>query len=318
MRYIRTTVYFTVFALLVGCSTNMLEGTVEGIRVTVVAADGPTPVYDVKVTVKGETEDFYAGKRSSVDGTVSFNGMPDGDYSLDAESKNGILIGKMRINVDEGRSADGLYFQLNTKNDGARILMVNGTYDRVGDTMERLGYLYTTIDAEDLADPDTFATADALILNSGCSEGPAQDQAVIDNIRAFVEGGGRLIVSGRANDYVDAVWPNAITYVDGASGSGLQETTVSFDNGDLNSYMLGNAVTVMYRIEGFPVMTGTTGIVLASGDVKHSGGTAADAPLAVSFARGGGMVTYTNFTWFEQDNAEDAARRLLNYVIANR
>jgi len=318
MKYIRTVVYFTVFALLVGCSTNLLEGTVEGIRVTVIAADGPTPVYDAKVTVEGETEDFKAQKRSSVDGTVSFDGMPDDDYSLDAESKNGVLVGKMRVNVYDGRSADGLYFQLSTKADGACVLMVNGTYDRVGDTMERLGYLYTTVDAEDLADPDTFAAADALILNSGCGEGPAQDQAVIDNIRAFVDGGGRLIVSGRANDYVDAVWPNAITYIDGASGSGLQQTTVSFDYGDLNSYMLGNPVTVKYKVEGFPVMTGTTGIVLASGDVKHSGGTAADAPVIVSFARGEGMVTYTNFAWFEQDHAEDVARRLFNYIIANR
>jgi hypothetical protein len=318
MTYIRTAVYFTAFALLVGCSTNVLEGTVEGIRVTVVAADGPTPVYNAKITVEGETEDFNAAKRSSVDGTVSFNGMPDGDYSLEAESMSVILTGKMRVNVDEGKSADGLYFQLRTKANGACVLMVNGTYDRVGDTMERLGYLYTTVDAEDLADPDTFTAIDALILNSGCGEGPAQDQAVIDNIRSFVEGGGRLIVSGRANDYVDAAWPNAITYIDGASGSGQQQTTVSFDYGDLSSYMLGNAVTVKYKIEGFPVMTGTTGIVLASGDVKYSGGTAADAPLAVSFARGDGMVTYTNFTWFEQDHAEDAARRLFNYVIANR
>ncbi|UCE26623.1 MAG: carboxypeptidase regulatory-like domain-containing protein [Candidatus Coatesbacteria bacterium] len=318
MKYIKIGIYVAAFALLVGCSTDLLEGTVEGIRVTVVAGDGPTPVYNANITVKGETENFNAQKRSSVDGTVSFGGIPDGDYSLAAESASGVIIGNMRVNVYDGRSADGLYFQLSTKADGARVLMVDGTYDRVGDTMERLGYLYTTVDAADLTDPNTFAAADVLILNSGCDENPAEDQAVVDNLRDFVNGGGRLIVSGRANDYIDAVWSNAITYIDGATGNGLQKTTVSFDNGDLNSYMLGNDITVKYDIEGFPVMTGTTGVVLASGDVKHSGGTAAGAPVAVSFARGSGMVTYTNFAWFEQDDAEDAARRLLNYIIANR
>jgi hypothetical protein len=314
----RIRIFPLVFVFLVGCSTNVFEGTVEGIRVMLVSADGPTPVYDAKVSVEGETEYFSGEKRSSVDGTVSFTGLPDDDYGLDAESKNGVLVGKMRVRVEDGRSPDGLYFKLKTRADGARVMMVNGTYDRTGDTMERLGYLYTTIDADELVDPDTLAAVDTLILNSGCPEGPAQDQAVIDNLRDFVEGGGRLIVSGRANDYIDAVWPNAITYIDGASGNGLQQTTISFDYGDLNSYMLGNAMDIKYKIEGFPIMAGTTGLVLASGDVKHSGGTAVDAPLAVSFARGSGMVTFTNFAWFEQDEAEKAARRFFNYVMANR
>jgi hypothetical protein len=318
MKYIRLAAIITVFVCLIGCSTNPLEGTVEGIRITLVAADGPTPVYYAKVTAEGETEPFSAETRSLVDGTVEFSGMPDDIYSLNAESRSGVLIGKKRIMVEDGRSPDGLYFQVNTRADGARVLMVNGTYDRIGDTMERLGYLYTTVDAEDLADPDTFASADALLLNSGCDEGSIQDQAVVNNLRAFVEGGGRLIVSGRANDYMTAVWPDAVTYMDGATGNGQQTITVSFDHDDLNSYMLGNAIDIKYKVGGFPIITGTTGVVLASGDVKHSGGTAVDVPLVVSFARGSGMVTYTNFAWFEQDHAEDAAGRLYNYVLANR
>jgi hypothetical protein len=318
MRYIRLTAIAAVFVFLIGFTSNLLEGSVEGIRVTLVAADGPTPVYYAKVTLAGETEPFTTETRSLVDGTVAFSGMPDDIYGLNAESKSGVLVGKKRIKVEDGRSPDGLYFQVNTRADGARVFTVNGTYDRIGDTMERLGYLYTTIDAGDLADAETLASADALILNSGCDIGPAQDPAVVNNLRAFVEGGGRLVVSGRANDYVTAVWPNAITYVDGVTGNSLQQTTISFGHGDLNSYMLGNSIEIKYKVGGFPVIAATTGVVLASGDVKHSGGTAVDAPVAVSFARGSGMVTYTNFAWFEQDHAKDAAGRLYNYVLANR
>lgn len=318
MRYIKLTVIAVVFVFLIGCTSNLLEGSVEGIRVTLVAADGPTPVYYAKVTLTGETESYTAETRSLVDGTVAFSGIPDDIYGLNAESKSGVLTGKKRIEVENGRSADGLYFQVNTRADGARVFMVNGTYDRIGDTMERLGYLYTTIDAGDLADPETLASADALILNSGCDVGPAQDPAAVNNLRAFVEGGGRLVVTGRADDYVTAVWPNAITYMDGVTGNSLQQTTISFDYGDLNSYMLGNLIDIKYKVGGFPIIAATTGIVLASGDVKHSGGTAVDAPVAVSFARGSGMVTYTNFAWFEQDHAKDAAGRLYNYILANR
>ncbi len=319
MKCVKLLLIATVLVLFAGCSSDLYEGAVEGIKVVLTAADGPTPVYDATVKVEGETEYFSAGKRSSVDGTATFKGMPDDDYSLEAESKNGVLFGKMRVRVADGRSAGGLYFQVNTRAEGSRVAMVDGTYDRIGDTMERLGYLYATVSAGDLADPATFETTDMLILNSGCDAGPAADPAAIENIRTFVEGGGRLVVSGRANAYIDAVWPGAISYLGlDVTGVGLQETRANFDDADMKTCMLGNSIKITYKIGGFPVMTGTTGKVLASGDVAYPGGTAAGAPLAVGLSYGSGSVTYTNFAWSEQDDPGDAARRLFNYVIANR
>jgi hypothetical protein len=180
-----------------------------------------------------------------------------------------------------------------------------------------------------LRDRARMAMYDVIFIN--CGSWPEEDfpsilvdPAVRDNLRAFVEGGGRLYVTDEAYDYVEQIYPRFINYAYGGA-TGLSDTPESEDIAEIGDSLetvrgmvhdeqlrawlahLGllaadDTVQIREMISGWAVIarvdpertvTWVSGLVMWTGGV---GGTESGVqPLTVTFDRGCGRVLYTSY-----------------------
>lgn len=115
----------------------------------------------------------------------------------------------------------------------SRILVVTGAYDRVEDTLARLGMAHVSVPgvldtAEALLDPALADRADLVFVNCGARDTRRPD--VAENLRRFVGAGGSLYVSDLAYDLVEAAFPEALALAgdDGAQDAAEVGRVLSF------------------------------------------------------------------------------------------
>ena len=138
----------------------------------------------------------------------------------------------------------------------------------------------------------------------------ASDPAVIEAARAYVEGGGTLVVSDWAYELVELTWPDAISFY--GDDQELDDAQVGGDPASISAGVhddlveaLGESVSIDYNFGRWTVMEGVADHVTVhlSGDtdywVSAADGldTLEDVPMLVSFAAGAGQVIYSNFPW---------------------
>lgn len=141
------------------------------------------------------------------------------------------------------------------------------------------------------------------------------DPETLDNVCAFVESGGSLVVSDWAYDLVEHCWPDAIEFfgddlVPDAAQVGVADGDILADvAGDTLREALGDqAVSIAYDYTAWSVIesVGADTEVLLRGTVEYQPSsdqlpaTLPDVPLMVRWKPGRGQVVYTTFHWSAQ------------------
>lgn len=172
---------------------------------------------------------------------------------------------------------------------------------------------------------------DAIFINSGArgfgayvynsldsDDSVLKNQASLDQIRAWVEAGGNLVVSDWAYDLVEALWPDAIdfarddTVVDDAQCGTSERVSASVLGDEMQAALDG--VTEVELVYDYSYWTPIEAVDAATdvylrGDVTWRQSAAEgevsleDAPLLVGFDAGAGRVIFSTFHWRAQTPA---------------
>jgi hypothetical protein len=184
---------------------------------------------DVTLTVTGAcagTMPLVLKTQADAQGNYAFTDVPPGDATL--AFQKGSYKGSVVLTIVAGHETDltGMGKRCFQTTGAAKLAVVQGTADQIGDLLTDLGFEYdaysdgttkTTLDsaAHDLmADATALAAYDVLFIN--CS---ATVQAMIEgddeipgNLKAFVEAGKSLYASDWAWAYIEKAWPGAIDF----------------------------------------------------------------------------------------------------------
>ncbi len=221
------------------------------------------------------------------------------------------------------------------------VAVVTGDYDRVEEWLAELEIPFTLYDGfvagppEDaelmpryaepmppvtrlLGDPIELARYDTVFLNCGIRGTGVLDPETLDrdttllddpgyaeNLKAFVEGGGALLVSDRSYVLLEAAFPDAIDFLGtdsaleaplvGAPGT----VTAVVEDGTLREAMGVSAVEIHFEDAGWAMVSRASGVWLVA-DVFEMVGTsdltiAPHTPILVHQDIGLGNVTFTSF-----------------------
>ncbi len=109
--------------------------------------------------------------------------------------------------------------------DAVGLAVLSGTYDQVGEVLDDLGFEYEQIcgtphahraGRQLIGDLEALASYEVLFVNCGTGIDLTADQpeveALRENLRAFVAGGGSLYVSDLAASFVSTVWPGQVEF----------------------------------------------------------------------------------------------------------
>ena len=138
----------------------------------------------------------------------------------------------------------------------------------------------------------------------------------------FVDEGGYLYASDWEWEYVEAVWPDAVEFLDEDGGGPElgQSGTVTGDvlRLELADYLGSDTVDILYDLGSWAVIedVGPGTETLIEGDVDYYGGSVVDSPLMVDFEYGSGKVGYTTF--HNESQLDDQVRTVLVYFIFNQ
>ena len=205
--------------------------------------------------------------------------------------------------------------------------MVTGDFDDFDKVLEAIGALdYGMIDGTHrgqlesfLLDLPAMEAYDLIFFNGGClEEGIFYDTVdaenpvpvtVIENIQAYVEGGGRIYASDWSYDLIEQAWPDKIDFLgvdhvpDSAQLGNAQLVNSSISNEVLGLFLEDDdgEMDVLYDLPVWPpieqvgntVSTHLLGTVTyreAGVDIPIS-----SSPLIVSFNGGGGKVVFSTF-----------------------
>ncbi|OGD72492.1 MAG: hypothetical protein A2Y64_04720 [Candidatus Coatesbacteria bacterium RBG_13_66_14] len=313
-----------VFLLFTGCATTGPDGgggsfDPDHLSGYVYAADGETPVAGalVELTYYDALAADYT-TTSDTEGKFVFDlELPDGGALLEA-SRGGFHAG---VDVDIPDDFDN-DVKLDLEIDSSEIAVVPGAFDSIEEILEELGYGYTSLTDADLADWGNLDPLQMLFLNCGSDTEWAGDADVIANLERFVDEGGYLYASDWEWEYIEAVWPNAVEFLDedGAGPWWGDEGSVTGEvmRQELEDYLGSDTVNIYYDLPSWVVIeeAGPGTEVLIQGDVTYYGGSLDDSPLMVDFSYGEGKVGYTTF--HNEAQLDDAVRTVLVYFIFNQ
>jgi len=193
-----------------------------------------------------------------------------------------------------------------------RIAVVTGTYDRIEDVLDTLGFSYDVVDGYSqatsfLRNPSQLEQYDIIFFNCGMDLSWTTWQSEIGaNLRDYVENGGSVYASDWAYYVVETGWPQMNTFYgnDAVVGdafvgeSGYVTATVL--DATMVARLGSSTAQLNYDLPSWAVMeTNNQGAVLLEGTVEiwdlWNGYTSIRAPLAAELQDGDGNVIYTSF-----------------------
>jgi hypothetical protein len=318
MRVIAISIFGAVF--IAGCTTDIYETQVDGIEVKVLFPNGETPVYNASVRIENEETLQVYTTRTDISGFFARTGLSDAIYMIYVESDNGVLIGQIRVNVNLGRSAKGVELKLETRAEGTRIALVEGTYDDIHSVFADLYMPHLTYSVSDLASAGNYASLDILAIESGADlEGdPGFLPETYPNINDFVFGGGTLILSDREYTVLEELWPDKVDFANPVTtGNNNQEINCTVTPSEYVAYLRTGQYNVSYDLPNFAVVENCAGDIYFTGSYETANGPVSDVPVLMAFGYGEGRVIYSNFNWRAQLEDNEYTRRAFGYLITN-
>lgn len=219
---------------------------------------------------------------------------------------------------------------------GLEVAVVTGAYDELAPVLDAIGVTGVTIIdgqvgseiTDFLTDPASLATYDMVFFDGGHREdgvihGTGPIQAVHDNLRAYVQGGGVVFASDWAYDVVEQVWPAKVDFYgddlvpDAAQVGELGVVTADVVDSGLGGQIGVPTVDVAYDLSVWPLIDGVdpSVTVYLAGDAPYRIGfdvyTAPDVPLLVGFDDGAGRVVFTTYR-----NSANNSQAMLGVLLA--
>jgi hypothetical protein len=294
-----------------------------------------------------ESASVYAYAETGVDGSFTLAGVPEGSWRVVIEKGKFSRTAEVTVGCGDHLTLDDETTRLpRNRSEGSipSIAIGTGAFDFMQDVVAKMG-----LDEVDLYDGDglgggpslemllhdraRLTAYDVVFLNCGSlpEEGDpwgggtsiVDDTAVLENLRALVEGGGRLYVTDEAYDYVERAFPRYVEYAipggDGLSeraepedaaeiGDDLSTVRGQVHDADLAAWlsqvgaMDGDRVPIQGMIGGWAVIRRvdeTRAKVWVSGAASWGAGAPdsgrGTVPLTVTYDRGCGRVLYTSY-----------------------
>lgn len=226
------------------------------------------------------------------DGGFKFLNVPSGAATLSASK--GIFNGT-------AQATPGTPAQLKISPSAVKIGYVPGAFDRIEDVVTRLGFAPTQVQAGDLATAD-LSQYQVLLFNCGSDTSPASAPATVGKVRTWVQNGGILYTSDWADEWVTALFPGRVNFLqpnDKVGEQGVQTATIVDEalklalgkNTAQIDFNLSSYVVIDSLASGVDLLiSGPANVFLGSGNQ-----TLQNKPYAAQFAAGSGRLTYTSF-----------------------
>ncbi|WP_066441658.1 carboxypeptidase regulatory-like domain-containing protein [Chryseobacterium sp. CCH4-E10] len=195
-----------VFTLLTNCSGGedapvITENTSTAVKTgkltgKVMSQNGTKPIGGASVfTFDDQYKIYYT--TSDSEGNFSLD-APAGNRSIYIQTGNGTNFRTEISAVVKDNETVALDANQTKLNQVAKIAYVKGTYDKIEDIIQILGYTATEITNNDLANMTTIAQYDIIFLNCGSrssTTNPALYTAIDANLAIFVANGGSIYAS---------------------------------------------------------------------------------------------------------------------------
>ncbi len=194
-----------VFTLLINCTGEVTSPSdPEGPEIIktgkltgkVMSQNGTKPIGGASVfTFDDQYKIYYT--TSDADGNFSLE-APTGNHTIHIQTGNGSNFRtEISANVKENENLN-LDVSQTKLNQVAKIAYVKGSYDKIEDIIQTLGYAATEITTNDLANLTTIAQYDIIFLNCGSRinySNTALYAAIDTNLATFVANGGSIYAS---------------------------------------------------------------------------------------------------------------------------
>jgi len=211
-----------------GEGDSCFEGAASGVACT---PDG-TPIAGARVAAQSldcRGLPFAVETTTDADGTFILRRLAPGPTRLVIQS--GRFLAESTVDVPERGTAfaGGGVGKLCFEADATRIAVATGFFDHAESILTGMGFAHDRYcgrmgDAVPvvrlLQDPERLLSYDVLVLNCGSGvflrSSDDATQAMIENLRAFVQAGGSVYVSDLASDFVEIAWPGLVRFVHGS------------------------------------------------------------------------------------------------------
>lgn len=307
-----------------------------------------------------EGQAFEMSVQTDRHGEYQFDNVPAGVHDLTISI--GSFSGDHLVRVTDGQTTDLTLavekICLDASN--VRIAVIQGAYDRVEQLLGNLGLTYDIKGHDDggallfpnprearefLSDLRAMQQYDIIFINCGLlwnNLGSGARPAIVNNLRAYVNGGGSLYASDWAHHFVESTFPEMVDFYgndantsEALNGFAPQTIPASVVSTDLEA-RLGRTQTsiefphnparnILNNNWAVAEGAGSGALVHLQGDVKlcanrsscnSAGATVPNAPLLVSYVTpGGGTVFFTSFHNESQDGISHDMEEILKFLI---
>jgi len=324
----------------------------------------------VSATGDPPAEDYLAFDYSEADGSFALTEVPVGTQTF--KVLKGAFTLEFEYEVVEGDNElpDETTTLPSTTADGGtvdQLVVVTGDFDRIENVLAKIGLgevdgtgelvpgteEFTLVDGNEtlddgdyanfldfMDDPANYADARTIFLNCGNAHEADffADPDMANDLKAWVEGGGRLYASDRSYDFVEQLFPAAVDFYGGADG--LSDTAEEVDAAELGNAMLAvdaeildaallawlqalevtnedDTITIEGWLDSWAAIEDLAAETLAWVEAPVMVESAASTrTVAVTFATGDGTVFFTSCHTEETPTVELTPQdRLLQYFV---
>lgn len=266
---------------------------------------------------------------SDSNGDWQLTGIPPGNYVVHVQA--GVFGTSHHVTLESGSAATIPAGDCPLLESETRIAVVQGSFDDVGTVLLDVGIpaeQITTYDgfswtAELFGNLDVLRTFDIVFINCGASEFEyTSDPSMQQNLRTYLEEGGRLYASDWAYDIVEVAYPSFIDfYGDDLTRDTAQEGTEQVQPGtiidaDLAAALGTSNVTLNYPLGAWAMVQGATAdvkVYIRGNSDSFLGDTLTNVPHTMSFRIGNGRVTYSSF--HQEPGINIQQEQILHYLM---